>query len=208
MIDWSKTDVVIPSVVSIPERLANLPRLIWDLALQCPDVRIITVPQVKPKGTNPRGAFEAIVRGLHGVRGPWVFYIEDDVRLSSRFGELAAAALDKVDEECGAVSFYSRAAKYMQRLSHAPSVFCYAQCIAMRVHVAVEWRGMLLDWWDAAPAGLKRAPDMALGDCCRQLGFSIFVHHPSLVQHIGAPSAFGHNGEHTSPTFGEELQNS
>lgn len=49
-----------------------------------------------------------------------------------------------------------------------------------------------------------RAADGAVSDTLRPLGWTEFVHHPSLVQHIGEESTIGNLPDRRSPSFAGE----
>jgi len=208
MFDWSETQAIIPAVVSIPERADSVRQLLIDLSKQCPGISATVIPQWKdhPKAA-PRLAFESISKGLKGVSSPWVFYMEEDIQLSSKFGELVPEVLNQVEVGHGAISFFSqkkadvKVLKLGRKCYLAGHPFTYSQCMAMKLVVAQAWEKMLLPWWESAPLDKKRAPDMALGDCCRDLGLKIMISLPSLVQHREIPSGFGHGYCPRSYTF-------
>jgi len=215
MFDWKNTEAIIPAVVSIAERADSLRQLLVDLSIQCPGISATVIPQWKQSPrSNPRSAFESIAKGLQGMSSPWVFYMEEDIKLSTKFGELVPEVLNKIPDECGAVSFFSpnKTEQKLVRLNgsslnEAGEPFTYAQCVAMKLKVALAWKNMILPWWDAAPSGKKRAPDMALGDCCKDLGLKILIYLPNLVQHRCIESGFGHSNRPKSYTFIDDLNN-
>jgi hypothetical protein len=204
MFDWSKTEAIIPAVVSIPERRDSLIQLITDLSIQCPGISAKVIPQWKVKpGSQPRIAFESIAKGLEGVSCPWVFYLEDDIELSPKFGEIVPSVLNSVNEKCGAVSFFSTGCVIFP-MYKVSLPFNYAQCVAIKLEVAEAWGDLILDWWDHAPHAKRKGPDICLGECCHGLGLDILVYTPSLVQHRDIPSAFGHTAHKKSGTFDRE----
>lgn len=201
MFDWSKIEAIIPAVVSIPERRDSLMQLITDLSIQCPGISAKVIPQWKVKpGSLPRTAFESIAKGLEGISCPWVFYLEEDIKLSSHFGKTVPSVLNNVDEKCGAVSFFSTGS-FVTSMCKISLPFNYSQCVAMKLKVAEAWRDMILDWWDHAPHAKRQGPDICLGECCHSLDLDILVYTPSLVQHKDIPSAFGHTAHIKSGTF-------
>jgi hypothetical protein len=201
MFDWSKTEAIIPAVVSIPERRDSLIQLITDLSIQCPGISAKIIPQWKARpGCIPRTAFESIHKGLEGISCPWVFYLEEDIELSPKFGEVIPSILNAVDEKCGAVSFFSTDSNIVPMYRASPP-FNYSQCVAIRLEVARSWGNTLLNWWDNAPRAKRKGPDICFGECCDNLGVDILVYTPSLVQHRYIPSGFGHNARIDSGTF-------
>jgi len=199
--EWRNIQAVVPAVVSIPERSRSLGLLLAALARQCPGLTVTVAPQWQTRpGVEPRAAFEAIEQALRSVWAPWVFYFEEDVELSQTFGTAALDVLKSAEPDWAGVSFFSRGRGDRRRMADGERIvvsmpFVYAQCVAVRREVAEYWRGRILDWWDAAPRGKQKAPDMALSDCCEELGRNIVTSLPSLVQHRRIPSAFGHDTE-------------
>jgi hypothetical protein len=209
MITWKDdTQIIIPSVISIPERADTIKNLLIDLATQCAGTSVTIIPQIKrEQDYSPRIAFEAIHKGLQSLSSPWIFYIEDDVCISKKFGQCALEALNDCKEDCGAISFFSINPRDPQmlrtgvRLYKANDPFVFAQCVAIKLEVAAAWREMILNWWDGTHYSMRQSPDICLGDCCKSLNKNIMIYLPSLVQHIRIPSAFGHTAFPYSMTY-------
>jgi len=206
---WKDLQVIIPAVVSIPERFNTVKGLLSQLGKQCPGVSVTIIPQDK---YNPQTAFESIHKGLQGIYAPWVFYMEDDIALSSKFGEKALDLINTLkDDNIGAISFFSYDVSDIERyknginLYEANYPFAFAQCLAIKLEVVLAWKEMVLNWWNSSPEYNKKSPDFCIGDCCKSLNKKIMIYIPNLAQHIRTPSAFGNTMFAISSTF--ELSN-
>jgi len=209
VITWDSIDVVIPAVVSIPERLQSLTTLLADLAIQCPGVVVHTIPQWTTDKYTERDAFVAISNVLAGATRRWVIYMEEDVELDPEFGARVPQILTELPSThpFGAVSFFSSDEQDKERLAKGVYIyereeFFHSQCIAMRLHVAQAWQRMIVPWWDAAPQRKKRCIDLSFGSCCKEIGTNLLTYLPSLVQHRQIPSGYGHTICPRSNTFG------
>jgi hypothetical protein len=210
IINWSDVDVVVPAVLSIPERLQSLNDLLVALSVQCPGVVVHLAPQWKTKKYTFRDVFVTISNILKGATRPWVIYMEEDIELDPNFGDKVLSILDNLEADCGAVSLFSADPTDKGRLSSGTQfyeredVFYYSQCIAMRIAVAKAWQDMLVPWWDQAPEGRKRCIDVCFGDCCKSLNVKLLTYLPNLVNHRRVPSGYGHSRCPQSFTFGIE----
>ena len=209
MVCWKDIDVVIPAVLSIPGRANSLRDLLTALAKQCPGIQVRILPQYHRPPNIAKHAFKILTAGLRDFTRPWVVYLEEDVKLSSDFGKHLPATLDVVDDDVGAVSFFSMNPEDIEHIRNgvhfynSDRPFIFAQCIALRREVAEAWGRHLIPWQERAPKN-KYALDMALGDCCDEMGVRLLVHLPSLVQHrADLPSAFGHTARPLSRSFQE-----
>lgn len=204
--DWDSVTAVIPTVLSIPERAESLHQLLLQLGQQCPGLWVRLLPQYERPPDIARHACAVIGAGLRDITRPWVLFVEDDAELAEDFGARALEALQQ--EPADAVSFFSPWAEDLNRLRRgeryypAPRPFVYSQCVALRSELADAWGVCLPTWPDRSP-DQRAAIDHALGYCCDELGASLVIHVPSLVQHRQVPSAFGHSSSPRSPSFGK-----
>jgi len=206
MLKWSDCDALIPAVMSMTERADSVRQLLIDIGRQCPGMRVRIMPQWRVEEPESwREVFATISAGLEDLSRPWLLYFEDDAQLGPEFGDRVLPILDAADDDCGAVSFFSDNQRDLKRMLQKTQLyesgypFVHAQGLAIKREVAAAWGKMMVSWWDRSKE--KKAPDMALGDCCRDLGLKIMVHLPSLVQHRDIPSAFGHTHCPKSKTF-------
>jgi len=210
MFDWKNTEAIIPAVVSIAERAKSLQQLLIDLSIQCPGISATVIPQWK---SNPKAdlrlAFESIAKGLHKISSPWVFYIEEDIQLSSRFGELVPDILNNMGDDWGAVSLFSFNSDDVRMLRSGMHYYridlIYSQCLVMKLEVAKAWEKSILPWWDNAPKTKKEAIDASFRECCKNLGLKVFVYLPNLVQHRLLASGFGLSHRPKSYVFIDDL---
>lgn len=207
MYKWEDLEVVIPAVMSIPERADSVLELLRELSRQCSGIKVHIMPQWYEETPDWRDVFVTISRGLQNLTSSWVLYFEDDAELAPDFGELAMAAIESAEDSWGAISFFSDReidhfiCKGQIKMCEAYSPFVNSQALAIRKEVADLWGQKMVAWWDRVTRHKKKAPDMALGDICCQAGYRIMIHLPSIVQHRKIPSAFGHGYHSYSRTF-------
>jgi FkbM family methyltransferase len=196
--NWNEVEIVIPSVLSSPGRADSLRDLITQISQQCPGVWIGIFPQHDPRPKDlAKHAFDVLPAGFRDFSRPWVILIEDDVVLSPEFGTRVLQIIESVDDTVGAVSFFSpmdesrwNHKQYLYEEKHRP--FAYTQCVAMRKQVAEHWGDQMMRWY--ANKGKRYAtPDLSFGYCCDELDLKIMISLPSMVQHLGMPSAFKHS---------------
>lgn len=207
---WKDFEAVIPTVVSIPERADSVRELLVALGKQCPGIKVHIVPQWYDQEPNWREVFETISYNLQGITKPWILYFEDDAQLAPDFGERALPVINEIDDDCGAIAFFSARREDHPMLKYddvhlyeSELPFVFSQGMAIRKEVADAWSQNMVAWWDRATKKYEhKAPDMALGHACYQAGYKIFIYLPSLVQHRQVPSAYRHTYYPHSKTFG------
>jgi len=210
MFDWKNTEAIIPAVVSIAKRADSLQQLLVDLSIQCPGISATVIPQWKTAiKINHRRAFESIAKGLHKMSSPWIFYMEEDIKLSTKFGELVPDILNNMGDDWGAVSLFSFNSDDVRMLRSGMHYYeislTYSQCLVMKLEVAKAWEKSILPWWDNAPKTKKEAIDASFRECCENLGLKVFVRLPNLVQHRCLESGFGLSHRPKSYVFIDDL---
>ena len=198
---WTSVEALTPAVLSQTERLESVAVLLALLAHQCPGIVARVVPQWREK-PDPAAGFESIASGLEGCARPWVLFVQDDVKLTANFGELAAQLLPLADD-VGALSLFSPWPRDVDFLRagrtqyEAVRPFVYAQCLLLRCELAHAWAKELRNW-----TGHPRSDDNALTPAADKLRLRVLISLPSLAQHLGVESAFGNQTRSIqSPTF-------
>jgi hypothetical protein len=208
---WHDVEAVIPVTVNEPfaQRLDAVRNIIASLGEQCPGIRIRIIPQYHLENHTDKDAYFAISSGLIDVQRGWTLYLEDDIELSSGFGEEAEKRIIEFGQKYDVISMFTPNYDAFIKLEKGDSfyerttrVFTYAQCLVMRNQVAQAWGRQLLDWYGHEPPGFKGTPDVALGRCCYKNGWKIVSTLPCLAQHLKFPSTFGHGACPTSWTYG------
>lgn len=198
-------EVLIPAVVSCPQRTAAVVRMLQQLGEQCPGVPVHIVPQHRP-APDKVAAFAAIREGLRGLSRPWLLYLEDDVQLCTDFGPrlLDLVARQQLPEVHALFTPGRRIpGLHLVQLNDRNKLFLYAQVVLLPNFVAEAWRDYLTRGWQEAHPQWAGGPDIALGEACRSLGIPIFRHSPSWAQHLKIPSALGHTHHVRAATFRE-----
>jgi len=210
---WQVTEAVIPLTVNTPQRLEAVKDMLVVLGRECPGILVRVVPQYHIERHTIQDAYNAIASGLLGVQHKWVLYLEDDVELDPCFGEKAAKVAAALSERYTVLSLFSRGNRDLQRLREGElhyerrlPRFTYAQCLLMPNRVARAWGKELLTWADNEPNGYTGTPDIALGYCCQDHGWSIGSVVPSLAQHLVTPSSFGHGVCPQASTYGQRVR--
>jgi len=210
---WEDLEAVVPAVMSIPERADSVKELLSQLGKQCHGIVTHIIPQWH-NGPNSRDAFESLERGLQSIHKPWILYFEDDAELAPDFGEKALPIIESIDKQCGVISFFScwnqdvrmhKEGVCLYEPFHEP--FTFSQGVAIRLEIAKRWREQMLPWWDNAKMPYHHeAQDQLLGECCYEMGYKILTCLPNLVEHRFTPSAYGHDHNVRSKTFGVVLK--
>jgi hypothetical protein len=128
-------------------------------------------------------------------RVDWWLYLEDDVELSLRFGEIPriigeAARISQRGKRIGAVCFFWTA-DLPDGLTIMPaSKMSMSQCTAMRGCKPLAFADFARDWYAHHPQH-RHASDLLLGAWTAHQGELMAVYSPSLVQHLPLPSTLG-----------------
>ena len=206
--NWDEIEIVIPTVLSVPGRADTLKDLLVQIAEQCPGVLVRVLPQYHRPEDLALHAFRTLSKGLRDFSRPWVILIEDDVELAQDFGVRVPPVLE--EELDSVVSFFSidpndvkaftKGIRYYEVLGS----FAYSQCVAFRREVIEGWSCRMMDWYNKNKDLAYSTPDLSIKDCCTDMGVSVIVSLPSLVQHRVMQSAFNHYGsaQQQSPTYG------
>jgi hypothetical protein len=133
----------------------------------------------------------------------WWLYLEDDVTLSPRFGDIprligeaAGLSLKRKPRPVGAVSFFRQADDLAAGLTVIPAAkFYMAQCLALRGCDPFQFSEFARAWYAKRPEH-RHAADLLLAAWTAYRGEAIAVHSPSLVQHLPLPSTLGPRSRH------------
>lgn len=137
-------------------------------------------------------AFVGMLRAVlaeNGSDGGWVLLLEDDLEFHPRIGSLVAQWEALRDERCVLASLFNpslRETRDVARLPRAfaadPQTFLGAQALLLRRRVVP----LVLEKWDSVPGLTSQRLARLLGG-----EGPIWVHRPSLVQHVATDSAWG-----------------
>lgn len=191
-------DIVIPTV--LPQRGAELAALLSQLHGH--SVRV----EVHEPGASPWARVERV---FGHPRGDWLVQLEDDVTL-------APGAIDRIVEVVSAAhprralySFFSRWSIEPDSDEVGPSIvgpwprgrFHMTQAIAMSSVDACSF-ARWAPTWKAEHPEVKSGLGRALGAWAKWAHVDIFVHFPSLVQHLPVASTISRRPRNRqSPTF-------
>ena len=186
---WADVDIVIPTITSIPERVASLNQLVSDLNQQCPGATIHVIEQTYSDPPDWLDVYAKIVDGTRNVSKAWVLFFEDDAQIAPDFGERALKTMKMVNSDCEVISFFSLDEGDEDRLNQGVRMyqtgnFGFSQGLALRFRTAKDWFNT--NWVHGKNVNLQ--PDITLRNICNTTGRKIMVRLPNLVQHQSVPS--------------------
>jgi hypothetical protein len=149
------------------------------------------------------GAYARMLVHALEVDGPedeWMLFLEDDLTFHPRLGSLLRSWPALRDPRCGFASLFnpslhatSEWGEMDRAFAARPEAFVGGQAILLRR----SWVVTALDSWNSCPGMQAQRLARMLGP----LG-PIWVHRPSLVQHVGQESSWGAQ-THRAPDYDE-----
>lgn len=174
--NWKRTD------------WAETPRIYYDRAPECAGEEW----GMAARAHRLTKAFAFMLRQVlakGGDRMEWLLFLEDDLEFHPRLGSLVAEWLPLNDPRCGLASLFNPSlpvdAKWgapSRAFAALPANFLGAQALLLRRHAAQR----VLERWDSAPGLTSQRLARLLGG-----DGPIWVHRPSLVQHVATDSSWG-----------------
>lgn len=126
----------------------------------------------------------------------WWVYLEDDVELSPRFGDIPrligeAAGMSQRGKRVGAVCFFRQGDDLPDGFSVMPAKkMSMSQCTAMRGCDPFAFTEFARRWYASHPQH-HHASDLLLGSWTKSQDQVMAYYIPSLVQHLPLPSTLG-----------------
>lgn len=141
-------------------------------------------------------AFAGMLRGVCAEGGDekeWLLFIEDDLAFHPRIGSLVRSWAALGDERCVLASLFNPSlAKTLawgtvaRAFAAEPKTFLGAQALLLR-RGAIQWA---LKDWDSVSGMQSQRLARIIGD-----KGPIWIHRPSLVQHVAENSSWGAHGQ-------------
>jgi hypothetical protein len=142
------------------------------------------------------GAFAGMLREVVAEGGPddeWLLFLEDDLGFHPRIGALVRGWAALRDDTCGMASLFNPSlAKTLawgtvaRAFAAEPKTFLGAQALLLR-RGAIQWA---LKDWDSISGMQSQRLARIIGD-----KGPIWIHRPSLVQHVAENSSWGAHGQ-------------
>ena len=204
---WPSLTILVPVVVSLPERLENATRYLPQLGTQCPGCVVSFVPRVLAADADPVEGIRILSGALLSAARPWLLWLEDDCELAPDFGQRLARVIGEQSEPAPALSLFTNNGADPDRLRRGiryvdlepDQNFYGCQCVLVPRDIVLAWGAALPEWYAEHRAF---GPELALDATCTRLQRPRRYHLPSLVQHRGFASSLGFSHVLRSSTFG------